>query len=365
MRLVGQREADRDVRLVDRALVGQRPRSRRPVRWAEDRQPCAGAPWRRRQRGRAEPDRAHDDVVRRRQGGRGRHEVDLRGHGAGLPQLRGRSTQTDAGSRACPASAASDRAHRAVERGRTTPAAHRPRRCDSWPGRATAAPPCADGGRRAVGGRAGRRDRAACRGSRRRRRAAALIAWARSAKTAAKSVGHRTRRASSRRRASAAADSSAVCWPRRVEVGLEASGGSARQVVHEAAHLARGRVRLVGHDGALRGQGAVRAGVVALRLARHLGQSADEERDHDHDRDEQDDGTDRLIDGARGGVACVATSPQEVSAGSCRLHREEGRVRRVVRRRERAGARAPLHGGGDGPDVHPVAVPLHQRRASR
>ena len=43
---------------------------------------------RRRQRRRVEAHRAQDEVVARRQGRRGGHEVDLGRHGAGLPQLR-------------------------------------------------------------------------------------------------------------------------------------------------------------------------------------------------------------------------------------------------------------------------------------
>src|SRR5580692_6033615 len=59
-------------------------------------------------------------------------------------------------------------------------------------------------------------------------------------------------------------------------------------------------------------------------------------------------------------VTSRGVTPQETTGAREALHREEGRVRRLTRRRERARARTPLDRGGDGPDVHPAAVSLHQ-----
>ena len=76
---------------------------------------------------------------------------------------------------------------------------------------------------------------------------------------------------------------------RPVELRPEVLADQRGQVGHEGPHGPRRRVGLRGQDGALGGEGPVRVGVVGTRLARHLGETTDEQRGDDHHHDEKDD----------------------------------------------------------------------------
>ena len=141
--------------------------------------------------------------------------------------------------------------------------------------------------------------------------------WARSAKTAASCPGRPSPTAPSPAPGPRLRRLARRLQHRAVERGLQALAGLRRQVAHEAAHR-RDVVTLdcSATHGALRGQGPVRVGVVALRLPRHLGQAAHQERRARSPLQRAGRSAGPVIDGARVGVACVATSPQEPTAGT-------------------------------------------------
>ena len=223
----------------------------------------------------------------RRQRGRGGDQVDLRRHRAHLPELwiahpdrRGKPRVARRCRQGSP--------HRAVEavragqqRAGRRNAVRRLRRRQE--GGLAGAP---------RGGRAGGRDPNGGNGLHPEepveRSRSSLTDWARSANTAAKSP------ATEPGGTEPAARSARADWPGGllhcgIERGLQGLAVLPLQVVDQAAHLRRRHVGLVGDDGALRGKRPVRVGVVTLRLPRHLGEPAHEERQHDHRCNEQDD----------------------------------------------------------------------------
>ena len=112
--------------------------------------------------------------------------------------------------------------------------------------------------------------------------------WARSAKTAANSSATDPSGLALAAR-SARAASSAVCCTALSSADLETLAGLRLQVVEKVRTCDGGGVGLLGDDRTLRREGTVGVGVVALRLPRHLGEPAHEEREHDHHCEEQDD----------------------------------------------------------------------------